>query len=181
MFKTRPLTALLCVVILAGAIAGCGSSTPQAAATAAPDQPAVPATAAPAPVATATPAVALTADAPASPTLAATATAGIGAAATVIANAPTLGGASSPVPQASIDAMIADLAKMTGVDPAQVSVISAEAVTWRDGSLGCPQPGMMYPQVLTEGFRVVLAADGKEYAYHGGDQGTFFYCANPSQ
>jgi hypothetical protein len=40
---------------------------------------------------------------------------------------------------------------------------------------------MMYPQVLTEGFRVVVAVDGKEYAYHGDDQGQFSYCENPAR
>jgi hypothetical protein len=38
----------------------------------------------------------------------------------------------------------------------------AEA-TWPDASLGCPQPGHMYAQVLTRGFRVVLKAGEVRY------------------
>jgi hypothetical protein len=44
------------------------------------------------------------------------------------------------------------------------------AVEWRDGSLGCAQAGMMYPQVITPGYRIVLSADGVKYEYHTGDR-----------
>ncbi len=38
--------------------------------------------------------------------------------------------------------------------------------TWPDTSLGCPQKGMMYAQVITPGFRVVLAVNDQDYEYH---------------
>jgi hypothetical protein len=74
---------------------------------------------------------------------------------------------------------VRDLARRTGVDPADIAVVSAEEVTWRDGSLGCPEPGMMYPQVLTNGSRVVLEADGRRYEYHAGGRRSAFLCENP--
>ena len=37
---------------------------------------------------------------------------------------------------------------------------------WSDASLGRPQPGMMYAQVITPGYLVVLEADGQQYTYH---------------
>jgi hypothetical protein len=88
------------------------------------------------------------------------------------------GGASGEVPEAKIALAVADLAQRTGVDPAAVTVVSAEAVEWSDGSLGCPQPGMAYLQVITPGYRLVLAAGGQEYNYHAAVEGEFFLCEN---
>lgn len=59
-----------------------------------------------------------------------------------------------------------DLARRLDVSPEDVQVVSIEAVQWPDTSLGCPQPGMMYAQVITPGFRVLLEAEGETYQYH---------------
>jgi len=48
----------------------------------------------------------------------------------------------------------------------EIREVSVEAVEWPDTSLGCPQPGMMYAQVITPGFRVVLAAKDQTVEYH---------------
>ncbi|HIE21565.1 MAG TPA: hypothetical protein EYP73_03060 [Acidimicrobiia bacterium] len=67
-----------------------------------------------------------------------------------------------------------DLADRLEVEESAIVVVSAEAVTWADGSLGCPQPGMMYTQALVEGARVVLQVGGRFYDYHaGGGVGPF--------
>jgi hypothetical protein len=58
------------------------------------------------------------------------------------------------------------LANELGCESNQVIVVSVEAVTWPDSSLGCPQPGMMYLQVITPGYAVVLEHDGRRYTYH---------------
>ncbi len=51
--------------------------------------------------------------------------------------------------------------------PAQeITVRQVEAVEWPDSSLGCPKPGMMYAQVITPGYRLLLVADGASYEYH---------------
>lgn len=42
----------------------------------------------------------------------------------------------------------------------------AQAVDWPDSSLGCPQPGMMYMQMITPGFKVMLEAGGEVYPVH---------------
>jgi hypothetical protein len=39
-------------------------------------------------------------------------------------------------------------------------------VDWSDTSLGCPEPGMMYAQVITPGFLVMIEAEGQQYEYH---------------
>lgn len=72
-----------------------------------------------------------------------------------------------------------DLAERLGVGPDDIDAGPLHEVTWSDGSLGCPEPGMSYPQALTEGYRVILTADGEEYAYHSGADGELVYCADP--
>lgn len=75
----------------------------------------------------------------------------------------------------------ADLAARLGVAVDEVTVAGVEQVTWRDGSLGCPQPGMAYTQALVDGVRVVLEAGGQTYHYHAGGNGAAFYCADPQE
>jgi hypothetical protein len=58
-----------------------------------------------------------------------------------------------------------DLAGRLKVKPDQVRLVKAEIMRWSDSSLGCPQPGMMYAQVITPGYQFILEVDGKEYDY----------------
>ena len=73
-----------------------------------------------------------------------------------------------------------DLAKRTGLSVDQIEVVEARPVTWPDGSLGCPQPGMAYPQVLVDGLLIRLRAAGKIYEYHSGGNRAPFLCENPA-
>jgi hypothetical protein len=59
-----------------------------------------------------------------------------------------------------------DLARRLDLAPEAIRLVSVEAVEWSDASLGCPQPGMMYAQVIPPGFLVVLEAVGQTYGYH---------------
>ncbi|GAB4282497.1 MAG: hypothetical protein Kow0080_36430 [Candidatus Promineifilaceae bacterium] len=72
--------------------------------------------------------------------------------------------------------VIADLSAKLGIDAAQIKVVAFEEVTWRDSSLGCPQPGMAYLQVLSEGYRIVLQANGQNYDYHTNMSNQFVLC-----
>lgn len=74
---------------------------------------------------------------------------------------------------------VEDLAGRLGLAPEAIQLASVEAVEWSDTSLGCPQPGMMYAQVITPGFRVVLEAGGKRYEYHT-DEGRFAVLCQPA-
>ena len=71
----------------------------------------------------------------------------------------------TPAPQSS-DLALANLAATLGIAPTAITVKVVEPVDWPDASLGCPQPGMMYAQVITPGFRIVLEVDGRSYEYH---------------
>ncbi|MFQ3662166.1 MAG: hypothetical protein SNJ69_07190 [Chloroflexaceae bacterium] len=84
------------------------------------------------------------------------------------------------VPASKVAAAIADLAQRTGADPGAITIVSAEAVTWNDGALGCPQPGMAYTQALVDGYRLILSLNGVTYAYHAAVRGDFFYCERPA-
>ncbi|HLS39315.1 MAG TPA: hypothetical protein VK038_00960 [Ornithinicoccus sp.] len=91
-----------------------------------------------------------------------------------------------PVPPAvaerpQVRKAVADLAQRLGVEESAVTVAGHREVTWRDGSLGCPEPGMMYTQALVPGEQLVLEVDGKLYAYHAATGRDFSYCANPQE
>jgi hypothetical protein len=78
-----------------------------------------------------------------------------------------------------LERAIADVVRRTGADPTEVIVVADEAVTWRDAGIGCPQKGMQYLQVLTDGTRIVLELDGRRFNYHAGGRRDLFYCATP--
>jgi len=74
-------------------------------------------------------------------------------------------------------AMIAaDAATVAGVDPASVVLVSVKPVTWMDGSLGCPKPGVMYTQAVVPGFRVIVRAGDRKLDYRVGRSGTAKRC-----
>jgi hypothetical protein len=70
-----------------------------------------------------------------------------------------------------VRAAIELMAQEFGIEVDAIQVLSVEPITWPDGSLGCPKPGMMYTQMLTDGFRVRLAGGAEEAEYHT-DQST---------
>ncbi len=91
---------------------------------------------------------------------------------------PTGGGTpvTGEVPSALLAEIVADAALRSGVAEAGIVVVRGESVTWSDGSLGCPQPGMNYTQALVPGYWVVLDADGTEYDYRASERGFFTLC-----
>ena len=81
------------------------------------------------------------------------------------------------VPQELLQAVIEDLLGRIDASREAVVVDQAGAVTWRDGSLGCPQPGMMYTQALVPGYQIVLRVGEETFDYHASDGGYFVLCA----
>lgn len=55
------------------------------------------------------------------------------------------------------------VAGFLGIDAGRVTVVAVTARDFPDASLGCPQPGMAYPQVITPGFQVLVEADGRRF------------------
>jgi hypothetical protein len=102
-------------------------------------------------------------------------------------------GASIPVPGASTSgekyiatvnthlqsitqAALAEAARHTGLAASALKLVSAESVTWSDGSLGCPQPGMLYTQALVPGYRIRIEARGELLDYHANARGGLSLC-----
>jgi hypothetical protein len=109
-----------------------------------------------------TPAVPLTTEpvtaAPATPTAAATTT--------------TTPAVSIPAQaNAAVDQARQAAATKAGVTLADVTVSSVTAVNWPTSALGCPQPGIMYSQLVTPGYKIVVSANGQSFEYHS-DRGS---------
>lgn len=73
-----------------------------------------------------------------------------------------------------------DLAERLSIPVSSIDLLEARDVTWTNSSLGCPQPGMYYMEVLAPGYLIRLRADGREYEYHAGRSRKVFLCPNPS-
>jgi len=80
------------------------------------------------------------------------------------------------VPQAILEAILKEVAALARVGPEQVAIARAESVVWSDGSLGCPEPGMMYTQALVNGYWVVIDAAGQRYDFRVDSRGNFRLC-----
>lgn len=84
---------------------------------------------------------------------------------------------SGPEPAAAVETARRLVTKRHRVATEALRVTGAEAVQWPDRGLGCPQPGMLYAQVITPGYRVTLVdGSGREYVVHLG-AGRALLCA----
>jgi hypothetical protein len=145
--------------LLLGVLSACGGgTTPTTAPTAAPT---VAPTVAPTAVAT-VPAATTTTTRAAVPATSGPATVTVPRAATPAASA-TRGTMNYPD---VVRAALAQAATDLGVAPDQLTIVAVEARDWPDSSLGCPQPGRAYAQIVTPGYRVVVEANGRQYDYH---------------
>jgi hypothetical protein len=79
------------------------------------------------------------------------------------------------IPATHWAALLSDLATR-GVPTDGVEVVSARSVTWPSGALGCPKPGMVYTQMVTDGYQVVVRVGGKTYDYRYGMSATPRLC-----
>jgi hypothetical protein len=69
-----------------------------------------------------------------------------------------------------------DLVQRLNVPIEDIELMQYEEVFWRDTSLGCPQPGMVYGQVITSGYLITLEAKGQRYEYHADTSRYVFMC-----
>ena len=80
------------------------------------------------------------------------------------------------VAAAVLDPILTDAATRAGVNRSDLAVAEARAVTWNDGSLGCPQPGMAYTQALVDGWQVIVEAGDERLDYRVSGPGQFMVC-----
>jgi len=74
----------------------------------------------------------------------------------------TIGGS----PTELIERAKAEVATLARSSAESVQVDSVESMDWSDSSLGCPKAGMMYAQVITPGYKIVLSSGGRTYEFH---------------
>lgn len=79
-------------------------------------------------------------------------------------------------PQALLARVIADAAARSGLAQEELRVSDSRQVTWNDGSLGCPEPGMNYTQALVPGWHVLVTAGESTLDYRLAEQGYFRLC-----
>jgi hypothetical protein len=85
------------------------------------------------------------------------------------------------IPGDILNSVLDDAAQKLGVAPDALVVTKAEAVTWPDGSLGCPEPGMFYTQALVDGYWIVVEAPGQSLDYRVSGGGNFRICDVPQR
>jgi hypothetical protein len=79
------------------------------------------------------------------------------------------------IPQGILDPILNEAAALANVAPEQL-VIVRRVSTLDDGSLGSPEPGMMYTQALVNGYWVVIDAAGQNYDFRVDSRGNFRLC-----
>jgi hypothetical protein len=95
-----------------------------------------------------------------------------------------MAGTPNPTPDPALRSFVeparADLVRRLGVGADSIELIEARSVVWPDRSLGCPQPGVEYPQVQQEGLLIRFRVGGRVYQYHGGGGRAPFLCERPA-
>jgi len=73
------------------------------------------------------------------------------------------------------------LARELDISTEAVQIIAVEPVEWSDASLGCPEPGKMYAQVITPGYRVLLQVEGERFEVHTDREGRAAVICEPDR
>ena len=81
--------------------------------------------------------------------------------------------------QPFVNDAVGQLAGRLSISSSAVTVQSARLVQWNDSSIGCPEPGMQYLQVITDGSVIELVAGGTTYWFHSGGSKGPFLCDSP--
>ena len=84
--------------------------------------------------------------------------------------------AGTPGASGETASLTAAIAHDLGVLPETVQVVSMEPRNWPDSSLGCPLPDMLYAQVVTPGYLVLVDVSGERIEYHTDERGTIVRC-----
>jgi len=89
-----------------------------------------------------------------------------------------------PSPSSALESLIekakVDLTQRLSIPLVQIDLVEAKEVVWPNASLGCPQPGMVYADVLTPGYLILLEANSREYEYHASKGKEVICCENPT-
>ena len=78
--------------------------------------------------------------------------------------------------QLSVLAAAVNLAALSDADISSVNLLEISRMEWGDSSLGCPQPGNFYAQVITPGYLIVMETGGQLFNYHTDLLGNVILC-----
>lgn len=82
----------------------------------------------------------------------------------------------TPEAQAAAAAALGQAATRLGVGQDQLRLEAVAPREWPDSSLGCPQPGLSYLQVVTPGYVVVIVGPDGRLEYHTDTRGRAILC-----
>jgi len=71
-----------------------------------------------------------------------------------------------------------NLARRRGISAERIVLKHIEGVDWHDASLGCPQEGKAYAQVVMPGYRLVLSDGTTDFEYHTDSHLRVIYCSS---
>ena len=83
--------------------------------------------------------------------------------------------------RSEVRAAIEDLSGRRGVTPSLIQIVRAGEAVWGDSSLGCPEPGKSYAQVLTPGTWLILSHDQQEFDYRATDSQVLLCTREPRE
>ena len=82
-----------------------------------------------------------------------------------------------PEAAAVVDAALTDAATHLNLGKDQLRVDQVESQQWPDSSLGCPQPGQLYSQIVTPGYLIIISSSsGKQLEYHADTRSLVTLC-----
>ena len=85
-------------------------------------------------------------------------------------------GSSSAELNALIEKARQDLSTRMSIALTEIKLVEATEVVWPDAGLGCGKADMMYAQMLTPGYRIVLSNGGAQYEYHSNKKQNIIFC-----
>ena len=84
--------------------------------------------------------------------------------------------AGTPAVDQEVALLVSAIARDLEVPGDTVRVLMVEPRDWPDSSLGCPQPDMLYAQVITPGYLIMVEVSGEEIEYHADERGNVIRC-----
>ena len=68
------------------------------------------------------------------------------------------------------------LSSKFGFELDEIHLFSITPIEWPDASLGCPQPGIDYAQVITSGYQIIIRVRLSIYTFHTDTQDQVVFC-----
>ncbi len=75
-----------------------------------------------------------------------------------------------------LELVVRDLSLRTGAHLNDIQVLSIQERDWPNAGLGCEDPSLMYAQVITPGYLIILEYQGSTYQYHTNQERAFWLC-----